>query len=99
MFQLRDIIDEGNTGKPPVVPPEPGRRKIVCEFCECELGADGSYKKLSDKARGFREHDEALAGLQKTIGEKDREIAALKAQIPAPTVGPRAEGSRGGVTL
>jgi hypothetical protein len=96
-----DILNEGGGGSPEPRPtPEPpGRRKIVCEFCDCEVGVDGSYKKLSDKAKSFRDQEERIEALNKTLGEKDREIAALKAQIPAPPANPRAGERRGGVLL
>lgn len=101
MFRLRDILNEGDSGGAPprIAPPEPGRRRIVCEFCDCEVGADGSYKKLSDKAKSFRDQEERIEALNKTLSEKDREIVTLKAQIPAPSTNPRTEERRGGVTL
>jgi DNA repair exonuclease SbcCD ATPase subunit len=100
MLFLRDVIDAGGGGNTPPPPPDPGRpRKITCEFCECDLGNSGEYKKLSDKAKGFREAEETIEKLNATISELRAEITALKAQIPAPVVGPQPEGARRGITL
>lgn len=99
MHILRDVI-EGAGGGTPAPTPEPVRRKIVCEFCECEVGADGSYKKLSDKAKSFRDAEETIETLQATVSTLQEEIRTLKAQIPAPVVnGPQPEGTRRGIAL
>lgn len=68
-----DVID----GVPPTVP-EPRPRKITCEFCECELGSSGEYKKLSDKAKKFRESEEIIEDLEGTIATLRGEIEDLK---------------------
>jgi hypothetical protein len=94
---MADVLD----GTPPVVtaPTEPGRRKIVCEFCDCELGADGSYKKMSDKAKKLRDAEETIESLEATISELRSEVTTLKAQIPAPVTHPATEGTRRGMTF
>lgn len=74
-----DILDGGRGNPPP--PPDPNRpRKITCEFCECELGSSGEYKKLSDKAKGFRKAEETIADLEGTISTLRQEIEDLKAK-------------------
>lgn len=61
---------------PPITDPPTERdgarpKAITCEFCECVLDSSGSYKKLSEKAKGLRD-----------LGEKHeqtlKELAALK---------------------
>ena len=91
-----DILDGGTPRTPPADPPR--NRRIVCEFCDCELGADGSYKKLSDKAKAFRDSEETIETLQETIVARDQEIVALKARQPAPVAEPQGARS-GGITL
>ena len=68
-----DILD-------PQAPPVPRNvelqrpRKITCEFCECELGSSGEYKKLSDKAKKYRDAEE-------TIERMEAELATLRADL------------------
>jgi len=94
---MADVLDTAPPAPP--VPPEPGRRKTVCEFCECELGADGSYKKMSDKAKKLRDAEETIESLEATISELRSEVTTLKAQISAPVTHPATEGARRGMTF
>jgi hypothetical protein len=79
---------------PPVGdPPSPSamtsvpRRKICCEFCDCELVGSGEILKMSDTARGYRDLKEKherlkadLADVEQKYTKEKTEHDALKAE-------------------
>lgn len=89
-----DVLD---SGAPPRV--EPVRiKKITCEFCDCELGTSGEYKKLSDKAKMFREAEDTIETLRENVVRLEAEITALKAARPA-TAPAQSGERRSGIAL
>ncbi len=85
------------------LPPPDGtttpRGKIVCEFCESSLSANGDALKLGGKAKAYRDSDRTIESLNDQIGARDLEIAALKTEIetlkaakPADTAPARGSG-------
>lgn len=60
-------------------PPRPdSRRKITCEFCECELGMSGEYKQLSETAKRYRklkDDNEKLEGTLATVRQEKEDLA------------------------
>ena len=58
-------------------PPAPSRRKITCEFCECELGQSGEYKHLSETAKTYRklkDENEKLEGALATARQENEDL-------------------------
>lgn len=90
-----DILD-------PVPNPSPvplvsrGPRKIVCQFCECELAVDGMVLKGSDKAKKLRKSEEEIEERERTIAILRQEITTLKA-AREPGIAP--VSSRSGLTF
>lgn len=98
-----DVLNEGG-GVPSNDPPrnDSGRpRKITCEFCECELGVSGEYKKLSEKAKAYRDSEEKIENLQAELASVRSELTAAKSALvaatPAPTSAERRTG--GGISM
>ena len=64
---------------PPNNPPEPSpsptpaparvRGSITCEFCQCTLGPDGNYLKMSDEARAYRDQAETIKQLKSQLAD------------------------------
>lgn len=87
-----------------LTPPAPARetesrpRRIVCEFCESELGPSGEYKHLSDRAKKLRKAEERIDELQAEIVRLNAEISSLNTarvnEIPAPVI-----LTRGGIAI
>lgn len=70
-----------NDTPPAVLPTVGGHKKVTCEFCECELGQSGEYKKLSEKARKFRKLEEENEKLDGTIATLRTEKEHLEARL------------------
>jgi hypothetical protein len=96
-----DVLSEGGGNvEPPRIIAEPGRpKKITCEFCECELGASGEYKKLSDKAKLYRDAEETIERLQSELVSLRADLTAARQATPAPVTDARASGARHGISL
>lgn len=65
------------------------KQRICCDFCQCELGADGGVLKTSDKAKKLEKADAEISRLKKDIedlqGRLDtakQELESLKAPKP-----------------
>ena len=77
---------------PPVGDPEPRpptpidsrRRKLCCEFCDCELtSATGEVLKMSDKAKAYRDLKEKHEKLQAQLADLEAQHTALKSEHTA----------------
>jgi hypothetical protein len=95
--------DDPLSTTPPVAAPVPrqeGSRKVVCEFCGCQLAPTGEIVKMGEDARKFRDHNEKLADKEKEISSLQSEITSLKAKIAelegshAPRESERSVGNR-----
>ena len=67
-----------------VIPPAPvpdGRRRIVCEFCECKLTNGGDVLEFSEKAKGFRKHSQTVEELNGTIVTLRQEKETADAKV------------------
>jgi hypothetical protein len=91
-------------GKPEPTPtpePEPqGRkRRIVCDFCACELASDGGVLKTSERAKKLERADKEITDLQGRLDTKTQELEDLKAKqtAPAPVPDPAKPPNGGGV--
>jgi regulator of replication initiation timing len=69
---------------------------MVCEFCQCELGADGSYKALSETARTYRDMKEKNERLAETnaVLQREKEELERKVREMTPTPAARRESLR-----
>lgn len=61
---------------PPAAPPAapPGPKKLVCEFCECQLAPSGEVLRMGEAAKNYRK-------LGETIEAKDKEIRRLEGEL------------------
>jgi uncharacterized protein YfcZ (UPF0381/DUF406 family) len=72
------------------VTPEPQRR-LVCEFCGCQLAPSGEVMRLGDDAKRFRDFADQKEKLEKRISEMETDNAELRRKVtaletaPAPT--------------
>lgn len=98
---MPDDIIESNVPPPPMrIENEPVRsRKIVCEFCESELGPSGEYKRLSDKAKKFRDLEEKNDQLEMELTSARREITDLKTRLTASNPPANSQARRGGILV
>jgi hypothetical protein len=74
-----------NPPKDPPADSEPkGRRpiRVRCDFCECELGADGGVLKTSEKARTLERAEREITDLQGRLETAKQELEDLKAPKP-----------------
>jgi hypothetical protein len=93
-----DVLNEGVGGSSELPRSEPGRpRKITCEFCECELGNSGEYKRLSEKAKGYRDSDEKIERLQAELMSVRADLATARQAVPAPVT--QRDTRPGGIAL
>jgi hypothetical protein len=69
-------------------------RKVICQFCECELAIDGMVLKGSDKAKKLRKAEEEIEERERLIATLRSEITDLKARV-APANADSARGARG----
>lgn len=76
----------------PVPAPRDSRMR-KCAFCECVIGPDGEYMRLSDRARTLRDLEETIRTLEKEKSLISAELAQLKAATR------EAAPSRGGLRL
>lgn len=65
--------DPLDTGLPPAPVPAPAK-KIVCEFCGCQLSPAGEVMRMGEEAKKYRDHGEVVVA-------KDKEIARLNADL------------------
>jgi hypothetical protein len=68
---------------PPTSAASPRRQRCTCEFCECELTPVGDILKFSDKAKGYRKHDQTVEDLQAKIVALETDLREARAKIPA----------------
>lgn len=58
---------------------------LMCDFCKCMLTTKGHVYEISDTARDFRDgketHRKAIAQLNETIAELQREKSKLESQL------------------
>ena len=65
--------------------PQPKRRsRIVCDFCGCELAADGGVLKTSERAKQLERADKEITDLQGRLDTKTQEVEDLKAKLDQP---------------
>ena len=97
---MGDANDSPVGGAPETEEREPkGRTKGVrCEFCDCELFADGSVKKKSDTARKFEkssgrweETETEISELRARVSQLAQENKDLKDSSPSSVVEPPKE--------
>ncbi len=77
---------------PPVPEPEPaprgGPRRILCDFCKCQLGADGGVLKTSTEAREMETASRTITDLRSQLQTAKGEADSLRQQLavnnPAP---------------
>jgi hypothetical protein len=86
----RKMPDDPILNPPKDALPEPetkGRRpvRVRCDFCECELGADGGVLKTSEKARTLERAEREINDLQGRLETAKQELEALKAPKPEPS--------------
>ena len=79
-----DILPPQNAPAPAV----PGR--LRCEYCECQLTSHGEIIRFSEKAKGFRDHEDQIVKRDKRIAELEAECAEHKQKIAAMTPAERA---------
>jgi hypothetical protein len=93
---MSDVLDTPGGPVHSEPPPNP-RRKITCEFCECELGQSGEYKSLSDTAKKYRALKDTNEKLEAELTKVRQDCESLRHEIEALSQrqksGPRA-GSR-----
>lgn len=85
-----DPLDTNNL--PPAPPSNPPRRKIVCEFCECQLTPNGEIISLGTKAKIHRDHSDVVERKDSEIHKLTEEISGLRKQLSEAT-GSRSTGS------
>jgi predicted RNase H-like nuclease (RuvC/YqgF family) len=93
MNRLRDVLDTPGGPVHSEPPPNP-RRKITCEFCECELGQSGEYKSLSDTAKKYRALKDTNEKLEAELTKVRQDCESLRHEIEAlkPKVKERTQG-------
>lgn len=65
----------------PAPAPAPGSGSIICEFCECTLARSGDVLKVGKRAKRMRDLEDDIEGRDRTIAEKDAEIATLRSRV------------------
>lgn len=65
------------------MPDEPvvEHRKVVCEFCGCQVSGRGEVLSMSERAKELRKAEDRADRLQATVTERDGEITTLQAEI------------------
>lgn len=92
-----EIVPPTGGELPPTPTPSPtGNRKIVCEYCKCQLTPNGEYLVLSDDAKRMRDQGETIARLKdeltaaaqlKATADRERDEArAALAAVTSPKV-------------
>lgn len=102
LFERPTILPDGDPGA--VVLPAaaaapaaaPRTRAIVCEFCSCEIGPDGSYKKLSPEAREMRDRERTIETLREELVAAKKESVELRKLVESAVV---KDKERGGVRI
>lgn len=59
-------------------------KRIMCDFCECELAADGGVLRTSEKAKKLEKAEKEINDLQGRLDTKTHELEALRAPKPEP---------------
>lgn len=82
-----------NPPRPDPPEPEPSRkRRIRCDFCECELAADGGVLRTSEKAKQLERAEKEILDLQGRLETAQHDLEELRApkpeSIPEPQNGP-----------
>jgi hypothetical protein len=80
-----------NPPNPPTDPEPRGRRpiRVRCDFCECELGADGGVLKTSEKARTLERAEREINDLQGRLDTAKHDLEELRAPKPDPLNEPK----------
>lgn len=96
------ILPEGDGLEPvvavtPAATPAPTRERhsITCEFCECQLGPDGSYKKLSEAARAMRDRERTIDTLREELADTKKQAAVVKTALETAIVKDKQEHAEG----
>lgn len=77
-----DITPVPESSPAPVAAEHPAStRRVRCEFCQCELAADGGVLKTSQRAREFRDVDDNLARALSDVQAARSEITRLTAEL------------------
>lgn len=107
-YEKPAILPDGDPGAVVIatVPPtrEPAApirdRRVVCEFCSCEIGPDGSYKKLSAEAREMRDRERTIETLREELTAAKKTASELRTALDAAIARDKAEhAERGGVRI
>ena len=63
----------------PIVPPTPpGKTKLVCEFCACQLTPVGDVLRMSDTAREFAKQTEQIRNLKAQLDQARADADTFK---------------------
>lgn len=107
-YEKPAILPESDPGAVVVTPVVPARdpvaptrdRRVVCEFCSCEIGPDGSYKKLSAEAREMRDRERTIETLREELTASKKVAAEFKTALDAAIARDKAaHAERGGVRI
>ena len=75
------VLNTGEGGAPPAAP----ARYTRCDFCECDLTANGTVFRVSETAKGFRDqkekYEKEIAALNEKLDAQRAEIAAQARRI------------------
>ena len=73
--------DKGPTDGIPGKEPEPKGKKVICEFCECQIAKDsGDVVRMSEKARKFRDLEDENKKLTDRVNDFLREKGEREAK-------------------
>ena len=62
----------------PPAPPAPGKAKLVCEFCSCQLTPVGDVLRMSDQAREFSKLAEQVRNLKAQLDQARSDADTFK---------------------
>jgi len=77
-----DPLNTDDPPRPATPVIQPGR-KIVCEFCGCQVTPQGEVMRMGDKAKEFRDHENVVLKKDREIERLNTELAAVRQELEA----------------
>lgn len=77
------LIPEAATAVATATAEAPKPSKVRCDYCECQLGADGGVLRVSERAKELNRQDERIENLKRDISKLQGELDTAKADLAA----------------
>jgi hypothetical protein len=81
MSDPNPIIPPNDPAPSPAPPPRAGR--VTCDFCGCQLAANGDVLRMSDEAKAMQKASHALADVRAELAEEQAKLAEANAALDA----------------